>query len=359
MVERYKEALDRAKKAKIEVLTTWFYFQMKRDPFLTPVEKGATNYFVDREEIVEDIIFQIGVAARGIPNTILLIGPHGSGKTSIINYVRNILEKLREESKEDYNLHGDVYSAEYLFGLPDEIDEDAETQPWLKKAGIDRDFLLIDDAKPNHVKAINREFVKSKLKLFSLSPLDLDEVISSLHFTPKVIFIPPLSFDDSIEMLEKRVQITIEKLDEKFPIEQLFKNEALKLIWECSMGMPLLMLKNCSKALELVADLKAHIVSKDVAKRACNITKSYRAKEGIKELTKTKNELVGKIIETGCSPTELSSILQKDRTTISRQLNELKRQGLVETTYMGRESIFKATLPSRIAYELKRMSEVK
>lgn len=360
MAERYKDVLDRAKKAKFEVLTTWFYFQMKKDPFLTPIEKSATNHFVDREKIVEDIIFQIGVAARGIPNTILLVGPYGSGKTSIMNYVKNILEKIREESAKDYNLRGDVFSAEYLFDLPDEIDEeDIETQPWLKKAGVDRDFLLIDDAKPNHVKTINREFVKSRLKLFSLSPLDLDEVISSLNFTPKVIFLYPLSLEYSIKLLERRIQITLEKLDKEFPIEQLFKNKALRLIWDCSMGIPLLMLKNCSKALELVADLKTHIVTEDVAKRACDITKSLRAKEGIKELTKTKNELIGKIIEKGNSPTDLSSLLQKDRTTISRQLNDLKRQGLVDTTYAGRESIFKATSPSRIAFELKRMPEVK
>jgi len=357
VAKRYKEVLDRAKKAKLEILTTWFYFQMKRDPFLTLIEKSATNHFVNREKIVEDIIFQIGVAARGIPSTILLVGPYGSGRTTIINYVKNILDALNES--EDYNLQGEVFSAEYLFGLPDEIDEEFDTQPWIKKAGVDRDYLLIDDVKPNHIKTINREFVKSRLKLFSLSPLDLDEVLGSLNFTPKVIFLHPLSFDASIEMLKKRIQIALEKLDKKFPIEQLFKSEALRLIWECSMGVPLLVLQNCSKALELVADFKTNIVTEDIANRACNISKSFRVKEGIKALTKTKIELVSKIIEKGNSPTELSSILQKDRTTISRQLNELKRQGLVETTYVGRESIYKATLPSRIAYELRRMPEVK
>lgn len=359
MTERYKRALERAKKEKLEVLTTWHYFQMKKDPFLTPLEKGDTDYFVGRENVVEDIVFQIGVAARGIPMTILLVGPQGSGKTSIINYVKNIIEKIGKESKGEYALSGEVSSAEYLFALPDEIDdENLATQPWLTKAGTTRDFILVDDTKPKHIETINREFVKSKLKLFSLSPLDLDEVLNSLNFTPKVIFLRPLPFEDSVKMLKKRIQITLEKLDSDFAIEHLFKISALRIIWECSMGIPYLMLQNSSKALELVADLKANIVTEDLAKKACLSTKSLKVSEAVKEITKIKNDLFVKVIETGLSPTELSSILQKDRTTISRQLNELKRQGIVEAKYVGRETLFQATLPARIAYELSKVPEV-
>jgi len=54
VTERYKKALDRARQAKFEVLTTWHYFQMKKDPFLTPIEKDAIKYFAGREKIVED-----------------------------------------------------------------------------------------------------------------------------------------------------------------------------------------------------------------------------------------------------------------------------------------------------------------
>lgn len=124
------------------------------------------------------------------------------------------------------------------------------------------------------------------------------------------------------------------------------------------MGIPLLMLQNCSKALELVADLKADIVTERIAKRACGITKSLNTLEATKQLTKTKTELLRNIIENGHSPTELSSVLQKDRTTISRQLNELKKQGLVDVKAAGRESFYKATQAARIAYELERMPEV-
>ena len=59
MVERYKEVLDKAKVTKLEVLTTWFHFQMKKDPFLTPIETVDISYFIDREKIVKNKIYHI------------------------------------------------------------------------------------------------------------------------------------------------------------------------------------------------------------------------------------------------------------------------------------------------------------
>ena len=123
-LERYKRVLERAKNAKFEVLTIWHQFQMKQDPFMSPVNVEETEYFVDREEALEEIIFQIGVAKRGIPITILLVGPVGSGRTALLNQVNNIIKKLREDDPEKYIFKGGIFTAEYLFSPSEELEEE-------------------------------------------------------------------------------------------------------------------------------------------------------------------------------------------------------------------------------------------
>jgi len=357
-VEKYKDILDKAKTAKFEVLTTWFYFQMKKDPFLSQISKEDMDYFVNRNKIIEDLIFQIGVADRGIPLSILLVGPYGSGRTSIIYQIRNIIEAIRKESPDKYPLSGDVTSSDYLFSLPDELDEDLETQPWIRAAGKSRDYLLIDDVKPRQIQTINREFVKTKLKLYVISPLDYNEIIQKLDHTPKTIFLDSLSLKDSVEMLSKRIQLNLEDIDRDITVEKLFENKAISQICNWSMGIPLLILQNCSKALEIVAESEKQIVTEKIAQQACEITKTKQAKENITKISKTKTEVFEAILSQERTPTELSSILQKDRTTISRQLNDLKKLGIVEIQTRGRESLFRPTMAAKIAYEIETMEEI-
>jgi len=355
MTERYKEVLERAKETKLEVLTVWYTFQMRQDPFLSPISPENFAYFINREEVLEEIIFQIGVAKRGIPITMLLVGPKGSGKTSILKQVEYILKKLDEDESEKYDFKGSFFSADELFSLPDETDEEIRTHPWISKAREERDYLLIDDAKVEHVRTINREFIHTNFKLYTISPFSYDAIIEILPFTPQIEFIRSLEFDDSIGMLERRLDISAIDPENVISLENLLEKEALKIAWECSMGIPYLFLRNISKCLELLVELKEDKVSTDIATRACKATKCFQTKQRIPRITETQKELLEEILDRGRTPTELSSILQKDRTTISRQLNEMKKVGIVEVKHRGRRSIYKVTEPAYIALEVKAM----
>jgi DNA-binding transcriptional ArsR family regulator/guanylate kinase len=355
VVEQYRKVLERAKLARFEILTTWHNFQLKNDPFLSPLGPEDTEYFVDREKLIENVIFQVGVAERGIPMTILLVGPTGSGKSALINQVHNILKKIKAESPDDFKLKGELLSANYLFSTPEENDEEKiETQPWLRYVNEKWNYLFIDDASVNHIKTISREFKKADLIIYVISPILYPEILGAVPFKSKTIFMSGISMEDSKKMLDKRLEIA--SISKNVSVTKLFDDDALRLIWQYSMGIPSLILKNASKSLEMLMDFKNDKVTENIATMACKATKSNQAKQGL-NLPKAKLEVLENVL-VGRTPTELSSKLQKDRTTVSRQLNDLKKDDLVEANPRGRETVYKATEPVRIALELRAMPEV-
>ena len=356
MVEQYRKVLERARLAKFEILTTWHNFQLKKDPFLSPISPGDTEYFVNREKLIEDIIFQVGVAGRGIPTTILLVGPMGSGRSALICQVHNILKKIKAESPDEYMLKGELLSTDYLFNTENENeDEKIEAQPWLRYSNEKWNYIFIDDAGENHIKTISREFKKTDLILYVISPFSYQKIINAMPFKPKTIFMSEISVEDSIKMLDKRLELA--SISGKVSVKNLFNDDALRLIWKYCMGIPLLILKTASKSLEMLMDFKNDKVTEDIATMACKATKCYNLENSLKDQPRAKLEVLENVL-IGRTPTELSSILQKDRTTVSRQLNDLKKDDLVEANPRGRETVYKATDPARIALELRAMPEV-
>jgi len=361
MLERYRDLLDKAREAKLETIRAWYtFFKMREDPFSEAIPPQETDYFVDREELVESIIFDVGVASRGIHATILLVGPQGSGRTATLQYVSTALRRLAEEDK--YSFSGELYSSTFIFSTPEpEEEEKTEVQRWVEIANKDIDYIFVDDARPEHVKTIMQKFVKTRLKVFAISPLDFEEVISVLPIEPKILYIGSLSYDNTLTMLSRRLRhALIQNHNEakEVSIFDLFSEEALQTIYECAMRVPYLVLKCASKSLHLLRDLymkTTEKVGKDIAMRACKHAKCYYSYKEFNKITKAKEEVLRAILGRGLTPTELSSFLRKDRTTISRHLSELRELGLVERTSRGRKSVYEATEPLKIRFEIEQM----
>jgi len=352
MLSRYRKLLDEARSTKLEILSAWYsLFKMKQDPFMTPVPRESIDYFVDREDIVDDIIFDIGVASKGVPIVMLIVGATGSGKTAIFQYVANVMEKLASEKPEDYSFKGLMESTASLFESEDE-GEEIEVHRWVKISKQKLDYLLVDDAKPEHIKTLMREFTRTKLKVFAISPFHLDQIYAELPVSPKIKFLQPLSYPDNLAMLNKRMKKALADENNNISLDSIFDEDALQLIHKFSMGIPHLSLKCASRSLRLAMDFKKSKVTSKLAEQACKVTKCYQAYHEFEKVGRMKMEVIQKILGTGHTPTEISSLLQKDRTTISRHLNELKELGLVELTPRGRESVFRVTEPIYIKMEL-------
>jgi len=367
MLKKYESILEKAKSAKLETLTVWYmFFRMKENPFSSQIPAEEIDYFVDRENIVDSIIYDVGVASRDIPLTILVVGPQGSGKTSTLQYIHNILRRLGEEQPKKFLFKGDIFSSRSLF---QEIDDDSEVeeeiQTWVKVSKSVRDYLFVDDVKPSHVETIMREFTRTKLKVFSLSPLDYEGVYSKLSVTPKTHYLKPLSFEHMAQMLNKRIERVLMESNRQLSISDLFEEKALKTIHKYSMGIPGLILKCAAQSLTSFLDIHRSGLSVDTAERpkvteeialqACKIVNCYHAFTEFRNLSRTKVRVLQQVLDYGKTPTELSSFFRKDRTTISRHLSDLRDLGLVEFFGRGRESVYKATEAVKVMFEIENM----
>ena len=383
--DRYKNILDKARNEKLEVLNTWYsLFKLREDPFAREIpDEEIESYFIDRKNIVENIIFDIGVASRGIPIIILLVAPTGFGKSSLLRYINHIISKIASTDKEKYNFKGEYMLAEALFDTEDAGEEDSNDdhnnkdsiQSWMKISKRAMDFILFDDANPNYIRTIIKEFTNTKLKLFAISPINLDQALSIIQYEPKIYFLSEFNYNDSVRMLEQRLKMTIQTENKNnIKIHDLFDETAIKTIYDNSFGIPKLILECSSKALSLLKSIvigkaskseqqqeqidnnnKNKRVTSQIAIQACRQIKCQQAKKEYENLSNVRKEIIDKIIFKTRSATDIAAEIRKDRTTVSRYLNELKDLDLITFNTHGRETVYKATLPIQILYEMKGM----
>ena len=394
--DRYKTILDKARNEKLEVLNTWYsLFKLKEDPFAREIpDEEIESYFIDRENIIENIIFDIGVASREIPIIVLIVAPTGFGKSSLLKYIYHIITKIASSNKEKYNFKGEYMPAPSLFGTEDErsgtAQEEVEgesnddnyyannkdnVQSWIKISKRIRDFILFDDANPNYIRTIIKEFTNTKLKLFAISPIDLEQALSIIQYEPKIYFLSEFNYKDSVRMLEQRLKMTIQTENKNnIKIYDLFDETAIKTIYNNSFGIPKLILECSSKALSLLKSIVIGKPSKSeqqeidnnnnkrvtsqIAIQACRQIKCQQAKKEYENLSDVRKEIIDKIIFKARSATDIAAEIRKDRTTVSRYLNELKDLELITFNTHGRETVYKATLPTQILYEMKLMPSI-
>ncbi len=385
--DRYKTILDKARNEKLEVLNTWYsLFKLNEDPFAREIpDEEIDSYFIDRENIIENIIFDIGVASRGIPIIVLLVAPTGFGKSSLLRYIHHIITKIASTDTEKYSFKGEYMLAESLFDTKDgggEGEEDSNgddnnnkdsVQSWIKISRKVMDFILFDDANPNYIRTIINEFINTKLKLFAISPIDLEQALSIIQYEPKIYFLSEFNYNDSVRMLEQRLKLTIQSQNKNnIKIYDLFDEAAINTIYDNSFGIPKLILECSSKALSLLKSIVIGKPSKSgqqqidnnnnnkkvtsqIAIQACRQIKCQQAKKEYENLSNVRKEIIDKIIFKTRSATDIAAEIRKDRTTVSRYLNELKDLDLITFNTHGRETVYKATLPTQILFEIEYM----
>jgi DNA-binding transcriptional ArsR family regulator len=173
-------------------------------------------------------------------------------------------------------------------------------------------------------------------------------------------------------MLEQRLKMTIQTENKNnIKIYDLFDETAIKTIYNNSFGIPKLILECSSKALSLLKSIvigKARIseqqqidnnnnkrVTSQIAIQACRQIKCQQAKKEYENLSDVRKEIIDKIIFKARSATDIAAEIRKDRTTVSRYLNELKDIDLITFNMQGRETLYKATLPTQILFEIEHL----
>jgi predicted transcriptional regulator len=269
--------------------------------------------------------------------------------------------------------------ARALFDTEDETEgEDTQdnkdsVQSWIKISKRVMDFILFDDANPNHIRTIINEFTNTKLKLFAISPIDLEQALSIIQYEPKIFFLDRFSYNDSVKMLEQRLKMTIQTGNKNnIKLYDLFEEIAINTIYDYSFGVPKLILDCSSKALSLLKSIimgktkpeqlidinNNKRVTSQIALQACRRIKCLQAKSEYDNLSDVRKEIIRKIMFKERSAADIAAEIRKDRTTVSRYLNELKDLDLINFNTNGRELLYKATLPAQILYEMEHMPTI-
>jgi hypothetical protein len=218
------------------------------------------------------------------------------------------------------------------------------------------------------------EFTNTKLKLFAISPIYLEQALSIIQYEPKIYFLGEFNYNDSVRMLEHRLKMAIQsEKKNNIKIHDLFDESAMKTIYDCSFGVPRLILESSSKALLLLKSIvigktsskpeqqiqnNSKRVTSQIAIQACRQIKCQQAKKEYEYLSEIRKEIIYKIIFKERSATDIAAEIRKDRTTVSRYLNELKDLDLITFNTQGRETVYKANLPTQILYEMEHMPTI-
>jgi len=360
-INKYRDIIDNARSIDLRTLKTLnSILNLKENPFSLHTRVKIEEYFINREEIIESLIYELGIASRGIHRDSIIVSPIGFGKTTLIRYISFILSGLSEKKAKNYHFHGFVKSAKELFSKIDESEE--SLQLWVTKSKEVLDYIIIDDVSANHARTILREFTRTKLRVLVISPIDFQEIYGNMTLSPQIYYLNTFNLNEVIDMLDRRIRNV--QIDQKMDrtIFELFDSSAIETIFKFTKGIPHLVIECARASLELLqsnmnfkqvgVSKDKFIVDSDIALQACRITGCFKAFTEYFGLGKAKKTILKEIMNIEKTPSEISEKLNKDRTTISRHLSDLKELGLIEYNHRGREILYQATIPSRILMEI-------
>lgn len=345
-VKKFKDILDEAKNARLDSISAWYpLFNLREDPFSTNVPKDDVDLFVNQEDIVKSIIFDIGVSKRGIPIVSLLAGPVGSGKTSILSYINTTMKQLSKQ--DEYRFNGRLESMNQLFEKDD--DDEESLQRWINLSVEKYDYFFFDDASPIQVASMMQHFVKTNFKLFSIRPQNVEQAIDRLNTAPNVFYMKPMKVGEARNMLDRRIKRALLDQHSNLSVDSFFDYNAIKTMVKFCFGIPKLILKCASTSLHILRELNrvkmtdVNKITKELAEISCIRIKCHQAYNNYNSISGHKSVILMQIMDKAKTPTEISSEIKKDRTTVSRHLHELHELGLAEFSQRGRESYYCAT----------------
>jgi DNA-binding transcriptional ArsR family regulator len=353
----FKRGMEEGKKGLTSWRVTWNF---KREPFSDTVE--LREVFVNREEAVVRLARGLGRGVMGLHEIIACIGPHGGGVSATLNTVhaallesekvKGVFEKAARflEVRERTEPDGEVYEENYFDAFLDGIDF-AEVR-----------YVIIDDA---DMVAENLSSFVSRIKDRAGAFKNQPAVVVGLHmwgwlslsseFRERIseqIVLPPLNPEHIRALLEGYLAWAREK-----PGLHPFDEKAISQIVTISRGLPRAAIDVTRKVLQEAA---ARGLAKVTSGLVDEVAKAfgYRVFSSVEELIVSVDETRDAVIEfvvrrpTGVSSSGLAAITDVRRTTANYHLGMLEQAGFVMKQRRGKEVLYVATEPGRMALEL-------
>lgn len=355
------QSLKQAMLREVRYEYNWFqYFRMKNDPTESePVNSDFDANLVDRQQEARTIGLILGSAAKGSSAIILLLGPVGSGRTSLVNFLLHLNEQA---SQEKIRCHK-VSLRELTMYKPDRIADYFE-----KNMAKDTKLLILDDVEElgdKLLEALTTQVPRAVLKLVVTTPAHFlalrhrDELVSRW----RMALVSPLTERDSLAFLKN---IMTRALQRSSDYSSLFESDAVpRMICEYGMGIPGLTLNLLRQCFLLAYQKDSPRLDKttvlEVARRgayevALKQIIEHKLTEKLFEVLFTlyfmTSFVPGAQGAEGGTANQLEEQLDMDRTTVAHYLSELYEMGVVTKQKRGKPVYYKVPEPVQAALEL-------
>lgn len=348
-LNRFEEAFQRGQEGQISNYEAWL-----QDHGIAPdrAEKEyLAQYFrenpeeaVNHEEALEEVAEYIGFfSERSNVYHLPVIGVSGIGKTQFLETVSDLLRRI-EPGIEQRSYDADNFSdmaedEEKIFEVRDELRDLEKVVIYVDNCCWQQPSSLVESFK------VIESVVDDALLVTSWTPEywkhnreDVEGVVPA----STEIHLEPFSEKETIEAVERVFAVVS---DDGLEIPE----DSLKKIYEYSSGIPGVFTGLALDSLResFVKDLE--LVSVEAVESAADKLNLAGVEDAVYDLSDTQVTILTHMLlcehRDGTRPSQLVDLLDRDKSTVSYHLRELKSKGLVDSKKRGRSAYYRVREP--------------
>ncbi|WP_423792535.1 ArsR family transcriptional regulator [Methanocaldococcus indicus] len=378
------------------IANTMHKLKLKYNPFSEKPIRGNTKFFVGRVSELREIGEILGSAMHGSVANAAIVGTKGIGKSSMLNIIYyatkkqghwvveltasqitprqfliqllyNILTEnvltISGNIKSEYmeyspkilemykklNNYGDKVPIHYP---RERIERDLEFLINTVKSHDKLCIILIDEADQFAKKSClsllqffhSFLYEEGILTFLAGSPTLMDDLTKISppikDRIPKIINMPPLSRDESYDLIRRRLEDAhIEGAEEFEP----FTNEAIDMIVEECDGIPRKIIMTCSESISIAIKKNLTKIDENIVKEAIHSLGISVGHQILNHLTPAQSEIVKAMAKLGgtATVTQLAEYLKKSPGTIGTHLSDIYEMGYIYKERDGNNVYYK------------------
>jgi DNA-binding transcriptional ArsR family regulator len=344
-LNRFQEAFERGQEGQISNYEAWLQdhgigSEKADDEYLTQYFRENPEKAVNHEEELEEVAEYIGFfSQRSNVYHLPVIGVTGIGKTQFTQTVSNLLGQIEPEIEQR------SYQADDFMEFNDEEEKIFEVRDDLR--GLDKVVVYVDDCEWAEAESLIESFrviesvVDDAFLVTSWTPefwMHHREDVETVVPSSTEIHLSSFSKKDSLEALNQIIEVLSDDgLD--------YPEASLEEIYSYSDGIPGvftdLLLASLREAFVKELELGS-TESVDAAAEKLNLD---GVEETVYELSDTKVTILTHILlgsnREGVRPSQLVDLLDRDKSTVSYHLKDLRTEGLVESEKQGRSAYYR------------------
>ncbi|WP_435185106.1 ArsR family transcriptional regulator [Halobellus sp. EA9] len=356
-LNRFQEAFQRGQEGQISNYEAWLQehgidSDKAETEYLEQYFREHPEKAVNHEEQLEEVAEYIGFfSRRSNVYHLPVIGVTGIGKTQFLQTVSDLLKQIEPEieqrSYEADNFSERTGEEERIFEIRDELRD------------LDKVVIYVDDCEWENAETLVESLqvitsvVDDALLITSWTPEywrhQVEEVEAVLPSSTE-IHLSPFSEKETVEAVKQVFDVLS---DDGFELPEAF----LKQIHEYSSGIPGVFTRLALKSMREAFVNELELGSVDSVETAAEKLNLVGLEESVYELSDTKLTILTHMLlcshRGGIRPSQLVDLIDRDKSTVSYHLKDLKTEGLVESEKQGRSAYYQVKDPVKPFIQLR------